>query len=104
MHANVGDVAAGAYQLGAHVERRGHSDGFDRDIDAVAVSQGEDLLPPVRRSGVHGMRGAQLLGDVQPVLIEVDRDDLGRTVEAGGGDDGQTHRAGADDRDGVARA
>ena len=49
------------------------------------------------------MRGPQLLGDVQPVLVEVDRDDLRGAVEAGGGDDGETDRPGADDGDGVAR-
>ena len=48
------------------------------------------------------MRGADLLGEVQPVLVQVDGDDLGRAVETGGGDDGEADRAGADDGDGVA--
>ena len=102
VHADVRHVAARAHQFGAHVEGRGHADGLDRDVDAVAVGQREHLLLPVGGSGVDAVRGADLLGHVQPVLVEVDRDDLGRAVQTGGGDDGEADRAGADDGDGVA--
>ena len=84
-------------------EGRRHADRLHRHVDAVAVGEGEHLLLPVGRAGVDAVRGADLLGEVQPVLVQVDGDDLGRSVETGGRDDGQAHRARSDDGDGVAR-
>ena len=102
MHAHVRDVAAGAHELGAHVERGSESDRLDRDIDAVAVGQREHLLLPVSSPGVDPVGGANRLGDLEPVVVQVDGDDLCRAVERGGGDDGETDRTGTDDGDRVA--
>ena len=49
------------------------------------------------------MRGADLLGEVEPALVQVDRDDLRCAVERGGRHHGQAHRARADHGDRVAR-
>jgi len=47
------------------------------------------------------MGGAELGGLVDTVRVDVDRDDLGRSVEAGGGHDRQAHRTCADDGDDI---
>ena len=50
---------------------------------------------------LHAIRGSELLGLLHPVGVQVDRDDPGRPVEAGGRDRGESHRTGADHGDRV---
>ena len=48
--------------------------------------------------------GAEALGDLQAIVVEIDHDDLGRRIELGGEQRGQPDRSRADDRDGASRA
>ena len=52
---------------------------------------------------VDGRRGAEALGDLQAVVVEIDHDDLGRRIELRRQQRGEPDRSGADDRHGVPR-
>ena len=101
VHPDVGHAPARADDLGAHLERLRDADRFDGDVHAPAVGQRHDLLLPVGVAGVDAVRGAELLRLLDPVGVQVDRDDPGRPVEAGGRDHGESDRTGTDHGDHV---
>ena len=77
VHADVGDVAAGADQAGGQLEGGGHADRFDGDVGAEAAGQlGDDRLG-VLAAVVDDDVGAELLGRLEPAVGQVDGDDVG---------------------------
>ena len=68
VHADVGDTAARSNDLRRHGERLRNAHRFDRNVDALAVSECEDLLFPVRVTGVDGIRGAEIARTLQSRL------------------------------------
>jgi hypothetical protein len=100
--ADIGHVPAWAHELGAHLERLGHTDRLDHDVRAESVSE---LVDDIDRSvgNWDGHVGAELQSRVESRLGQIDSDDVGRAEQPRGLDRGQADRSGADDGDRVAR-
>ena len=104
VHADVGDVAAGAGERDGELERGRGPDRLDRDVGAEAVGEAAHDLERVLVRRVDHDVGAELLGGLQPAGREVDRDDVARAEQPRAHDRREPDRARADDRDDVARA
>ena len=81
VHPDIRDVAAWRDDLLAQLEGCRNADRFDRGIDADAVRETQDRLSGLAVRAVHDARRTERLGDVEPLLIEVDHNDFGRRVE-----------------------
>ena len=103
VHADVGDGAARRDDVLAQLERRRDADRLDRGIDAALAGHLHDRLGGLAVGAVDGRRGAEALGDFEPIVVEIDHDDLGGGVELRGEQGREADRPGADDGDGAAR-
>jgi len=79
-----GDTSAGANDDRCHGERLRDTNRLDRNVNALAVSEGQDLLFPVRVTRVDRVGGAEVRCALQTTVVEVDRDDLRWTIETSG--------------------
>ena len=103
MHADIGDGAARRDELLAQFEGDRDAHRLDGGIDAALAGQLHDRLQGLAVGAVDGRRGAEALGHLKPIVVEIDHDDLGRRVELGGEEGCEPDRARADDRHGAAR-
>ena len=76
---------------------------LDGDVDTQPVSQGEDLILPVRVPRVDRVGRAEVAGPLEPGIVEVDGDHLGRPVQPGRHDGREADGSGSDHRDHVTR-
>ena len=103
VHADVGDAAARPDQIGAELERLRHADRLDGDVGAEPVGELHHPRDRVLLAVVDRDVRAELERLLEPRRVEVDRDDPARRVELRRHDRREPDRAGADDRDRVAR-
>src|SRR3954468_20510562 len=104
VHPDVRHVTAGPDDRRAELERLGHADGLDSDVDAETLRQLHHAGYRVFGAVVDRHVGSELERLLQPGVRDVDRDDASGREEPGGHDRRETDRAGTDDRDGVAGA
>ena len=78
---------------------------LDHDVEADAVAELEQQLGEISAGGVRGLVRAERRRGGQPLVVDVDRDDLalGRAAR-GARDDERADPAGSDHRDGIVRA
>ena len=81
VHADIGDGAARRDDVLAELEGRRNADRLDGGVDAAVAGHLHDLLDGLAVVAVDGRGGAEALGDLKPVVVEIDHDDLGRRVE-----------------------
>ena len=104
VHADVGDVTAGADEPRAQLERVGDANRLDRDVDAEAVGEAGQAFGRVLPGRVDGHVGAELLGCLQARVGEVDGHDVAGAVQRGCHHGRQSDRSGSDDGDSVPRS
>jgi len=102
VNANVRQSSAWRENRLTDVEGGRNADGFNRHIDAEARGHVHDLLNGAAGGAVDHAGRAELPGDVQPLVVEVNHHDAVRRVELGRQQRGESDRAGADNGDGVA--
>ena len=104
VHAHIRHRPTRPDELGGHLEGQRNAHRLDRDVHAESVGHGQHLVFPFDGAAVDSVGGAEILGVLDAVVVQVDRDDAGRAVQPGGHHRRQAHRAGADDDgDDVAR-
>src|SRR3972149_5424553 len=84
----------------AHGGRK--ADGLEGVLHPLPVGERPDLLDPVRRRAVDGVRGAQLPGEFELIRENIDRDDLLRAGDRRALDDVEADAARAEDGDAAA--
>ena len=104
VHADVGDVAAGADDRRRQFEGRGNADGLDRHVGAASAGHGFDDVEGVLASVVDGDVRAEQLGRGEPAVGLVDRHDGCRAEQARTDDCRDADRSCADDGDHITGA
>lgn len=69
-------------------------------VDPASSSEVLDHLNDVARARIDGVRGTALLCELQTVVLEVDRNNLGQGRDGGGHDRGSADGAHTEDSDG----
>ena len=77
VHSNIGDDPAGRHEVLAEHESRWHTDRLDRGIDSAPAGKRSDLFNRRPVAVVDRLRCAESTCDFQPVVVEIDHDDLG---------------------------
>ena len=103
VHADVGDVAAGADDFLTDFERSGYADRFDSDIHSFAGSHGHDFFDGLAIGAVDHRGRPELLRHLETVVIEIDDDDVRRSIELCRQQCRQSDRARTDDGHHISR-
>src|SRR5690606_25558828 len=77
-------------------------DRLDADVGAEAAGDAADELDGVAAAGIERVGGAELLGELQLAVVEIDGHDRRRAREVRPGDGGVADAAAPEDRDALA--